>query len=55
MEGLELLSVVALTKDLPERRLRRGQVGTIVENLLLKDSDRHSIYKGFRIHGLNFL
>ena len=33
MEELELLSVVALVKDLPEKRLRRGQVGTIVENL----------------------
>jgi hypothetical protein len=33
MEELELLSVVALTKDLPEKGLRRGQVGTIVEVL----------------------
>lgn len=33
MAELELLSVVALTDDLPERGLRRGQVGTIVENL----------------------
>ncbi len=33
MEELELLSVVALVKDLPEKRLRRGQVGTIVETL----------------------
>ncbi len=33
MAELELLSVVALTKDLPEKELRRGQVGTIVENL----------------------
>lgn len=33
MEELELLSVVALTKDLPEKGLRRGQVGTIVETL----------------------
>lgn len=28
-----LLSVVALVEDLPERNLRRGQVGTIVESL----------------------
>lgn len=33
MEELELFSVVALTKNLPEKRLRRGQVGTIVEIL----------------------
>jgi hypothetical protein len=24
---------VALTEDLPDRKLRRGQVGTVVENL----------------------
>jgi hypothetical protein len=33
MSDLEMLSVVALTEDLLERGLRRGQVGTIVENL----------------------
>ncbi len=33
MAELELLSVVALVEDLPEKRLLRGQVGTIVENL----------------------
>jgi len=31
--GIELLDVVALTEDLPERKLRRGQVGTVVELL----------------------
>ncbi len=30
---IELLDVVALTVDLPERGLLRGQVGTVVENL----------------------
>jgi hypothetical protein len=30
---LEMLSVVALTEDLPNRGLLRGQVGTIVEKL----------------------
>jgi hypothetical protein len=30
---ISLLSVVALLEDLPEERLRRGQVGTVVENL----------------------
>ena len=30
---IELLDVVALTEDLPERKLRRGQVGTVVELL----------------------
>jgi Domain of unknown function (DUF4926) len=28
-----LLDVVALTTDLPERGLKRGQIGTIVESL----------------------
>jgi hypothetical protein len=30
---IELLDTVALTEDLPERKLRRGQVGTVVEIL----------------------
>ena len=30
---LQLLDAVALTGDLPERGLRRGQVGTVVEVL----------------------
>lgn len=30
---IKLLDVVALTEDLPERGLRRGQVGTVVEIL----------------------
>jgi len=30
---LKLFDVIALTEDLPERGLRRGQVGTIVEIL----------------------
>ena len=30
---MKLLDVVALTENLPERGLRRGQVGTIVEVL----------------------
>jgi hypothetical protein len=34
--GIKLLDVVALTEDLPERRLQRGQVGTVVE-LLAQD------------------
>jgi len=33
MENLKLLSVVALLEDLPQRGLRRGQVGTVVEQL----------------------
>lgn len=32
-QGFNLLDVVALTEDLPERGLARGQVGTIVEEL----------------------
>jgi hypothetical protein len=32
-DGIQLLDVVALTVDLPERQLKRGQVGTIVELL----------------------
>ena len=30
---IHLLDSVALTEDLPERRLWRGQVGTVVESL----------------------
>ncbi len=30
---IDLLDVVALTEDLPERNLYRGQVGTVVEFL----------------------
>lgn len=33
MAELELLSVVALLEDLPDKRVLRGQVGTIVEAL----------------------
>lgn len=33
MTELELLSVVALIQNLPETGLKRGQVGTIVEDL----------------------
>ena len=32
-QGIKLLDVVALTEDLPNRKLRRGQVGTVVERL----------------------
>ena len=32
-DGLDILDVVALTEDLPERGLQRGQVGTVVEVL----------------------
>ncbi len=31
--GIELLDVAALTHDMPEHGLRRGQVGTVVEGL----------------------
>ena len=31
--GINLLDVVALTEDLPDRGLCRGQVGTVVEDL----------------------
>jgi hypothetical protein len=30
---VDILDVVALTEDLPERGLYRGQVGTVVESL----------------------
>jgi hypothetical protein len=33
MAELDLLSVVALIQDLPAKGLKRGQVGTIVEDL----------------------
>jgi hypothetical protein len=32
-EKVKILDVVALTEDLPERKLARGQVGTVVEFL----------------------
>lgn len=32
-QQIHSLDVVALTEDLPERGLRRGQVGTVVETL----------------------
>jgi hypothetical protein len=31
--AIKLLDAVALLRDLPEARLRRGQVGTVVEEL----------------------
>ena len=31
--GIQLLDVVALTEDVPDRGLSRGQVGTVVETL----------------------
>ncbi|HLB12041.1 MAG TPA: DUF4926 domain-containing protein [Dehalococcoidia bacterium] len=31
--GIQLLDVVALTEDIPGRKLQRGQVGTVVEVL----------------------
>ncbi|MEX2016637.1 MAG: DUF4926 domain-containing protein [Candidatus Hydrogenedentales bacterium] len=34
MDTIRLLDVVALTEDLPEHGLVRGQVGTIVEELV---------------------
>lgn len=33
VDSLAVLDVVALTEDLPKESLRRGQVGTIVEEL----------------------
>ena len=32
-ETIKLLDIVALTEDLPQRGLVRGQVGTVVESL----------------------
>lgn len=32
-DRIQLLDVVALLEDIPERGLRRGQVGTVVEKL----------------------
>lgn len=32
-ESIKLLEVVALTEDLPQKHLSRGQVGTVVETL----------------------
>ena len=38
MGGIKLLDVVALTVDLPNDHLRRGQVGTVVEVLAHGDA-----------------
>jgi Domain of unknown function (DUF4926) len=32
-QSINMLDVVALTEDVPQYGLRRGQVGTVVENL----------------------
>ena len=46
-DGIKLLDVVALTGDVPEHNLSRGQVGTVVEVLKngaayeVEFSDRH--------------
>lgn len=33
MKMIPVLAVVALTEDLPEHKLTRGQIGTVVEHL----------------------
>ena len=33
LDDLKLLAVVALLTDIPEKNLRRGEVGTVVETL----------------------
>ena len=33
MKSIPLLAPVALTEDLPEHKLTRGQIGTVVEHL----------------------
>lgn len=33
-DAVDILDVVALTEDMPERGLYRGQVGTVVESLV---------------------
>jgi hypothetical protein len=33
MNSIPLLAMVALTEDLPEHQLTRGQIGTVVEYL----------------------
>lgn len=39
-DTIRLLDVVALTADLPDRGLRQGQVGTVVETL---DDDAYEV------------
>ena len=34
-QAIQILDVVALTEDLPDRGLHKGQVGTVVEELAL--------------------
>ncbi|MDQ7024346.1 MAG: DUF4926 domain-containing protein [Anaerolineae bacterium] len=40
MNAIKLLDVVALTEDIPKRKLYRGQVGTVVEIL---DEDMYEV------------
>ena len=48
-EALKLHDVVALTEDLPEQNLRRGDVGTIVE--VFRQNEHHPA--GFIVEFVN--
>jgi hypothetical protein len=59
--GIKLLDAVALTEDLPERKLRRGQVGTVVELLCpdvfeveFTDNDGHA-FASLALHAKQLL
>ncbi|MGB9672815.1 MAG: DUF4926 domain-containing protein [Anaerolineales bacterium] len=59
--AIKLLDVVALTVDMPERKLKRGQVGTVVE-ILAPDvyevefsDDEGRTYAGLAIKGEQLL
>lgn len=45
MELIPLLALVALTEDLPDHKLTRGQIGTVVE--LLERDGEHALLVEF--------
>ncbi len=52
--GIRLHDVVALTTDMPEKKLRRGQVGTIVEILAPEVFERRGRKVPLRDDGSQF-
>jgi len=45
MKSIPLLTLVALTEDLPDHRLTRGQIGTVVEHL--EREGEHALFVEF--------
>jgi hypothetical protein len=55
MPNLELFSVVALLRDIPEQGLSRGQVGTIVEIYSPSDAEVEFVDSEGQTYGLTTL